>query len=448
MSRIVISGTGSGAGKTSISTAIMASLSERSTVQAYKIGPDFIDPMYHRLATGRPSRNLDGYMMGRDRIISHFTRTSAAADISVVEGVRGLYEGIDAIEETASTAQVAKFIKAPVILVMDSRSLTRSAAAMVQGFKSFDPDVEIAGVILNNVSGESHKRKLCRAITELADTEVLGVVYRDQERSIPGRHLGLVTPDSNTDMKELNENLATLVEEVDLDRIREIADSATDIVAVDETPRDSDIGKGLKAAVPFDRSFCFYYPENLERLQDMGVKVIRYRPTDGDDIPDADIHYLGGGYPELYADLLSENESFISGLKNAHDESKFIRGECGGMMTMSQCIRDMEGRSHKMAGIFPTEATMHRRRQGLSYVEAETINEEGSSLIRGHEFHYSNIIVKGKVDYAYRMLRGKGVDGSFDGLMSKNSIGTYMHRHALSDDDPMYRLVSAVVQSL
>ncbi len=424
----------------------MASLSKCSTVQPYKVGPDFIDPMYHSLATGRPSRNLDGYMMSKDTITSHFQRTSSSADISVVEGVRGLYEGIDAIEDTASTAQIAKFIKAPVVLVMDSRSLTRSAAAMVKGFKSFDPDVDIAGVILNNVSGEAHKRKLCRAITELADTEVLGVVYRDRERSIPGRHLGLVTPDSQTDLKELRENLESLLEEVDVDRIRDIADSATDLVVDYEQCNESMIGNGLVAAVPYDRSFCFYYPENLERLEELGVKVIRYSPTDGDDLPDADIHYLGGGYPELYADLLSENKAFLSGLKDAHDEGSFIRGECGGMMAMCDGISDMDGRQHDMAGIFPAEAGMNARRQGLSYVEAEII-AEGRGLTRGHEFHYSNVTVKGKVDFAYRMRRGKGIDGVYDGLMSKNSIGTYMHRHALADDDPMHKLVAAVVRS-
>lgn len=445
--RIVISGTGSGAGKTSISTAIMSSLSERSSVQSYKIGPDFIDPMYHRMATGRPSRNLDGYMMDRETIVSHFQRTSADADLAVVEGVRGLYEGLDAIEDTASTAQIAKFIRAPVILVVDSRSLTRSAAAIVKGFKYFDPAVNIAGVILNNVSGETHKRKLCRAITELADTEVLGVVYRDRERSIPGRHLGLVTPDSDTDLSELRANLESLVEEVDIDRIREIAESAPDISLSTERTDGTRIGEGLVAAVPYDRAFCFYYPENLERLEGLGVKVLRYSPTEGDDLPEADIHYLGGGYPELYAEQISRNTSFIKGLKQAHDEGAFIRGECGGMMVMCQGIRDMNGDRHRMAGIFPAEARMHPVRQGLSYVEAKDVRE-GGIRIRGHEFHYSDVSIDGMVDYAYRMMRGRGIDGNHDGLLSRNCIGTYMHRHALSVDDPVLRLVREAANAL
>lgn len=435
MDRIVISGSASGAGKTSIATGLMAALSRRETVQAYKIGPDFIDPMYHKAVTGRPSRNLDGFMMGADTIKGQFHSTSSDADLCVIEGVRGLYEGIHALEDTASTAQIAKLLDAPVVLVMDARSLTRSAAAMVMGFKIFDPDVRIAGVILNNVSGDVHKRKLRTAVEELAGTEVLGFVSRRREAPMSVRHLGLKTVHDDTD-KDWVRTLEEMLEEVDIDRLRELASTAAPLEhheCHEETVRAAE---GLVAAVPRDEAFSFYYPENLEGLEARGFKVVSYSPVGGEDLPDADLHFLGGGYPELKAEDISDNLGFIHGLRSAHEEGIPIYGECGGLMALCETITDMEGNKHKMAGILPADCAMEPVRQGLSYVEAEPTGSKGKT-VRGHEFHYSSTVLRKEVDYAYRMMRGRGIDGNHDGIMVGSAEGRYMHRHALADDDPI-----------
>ncbi len=431
MDRLLIAGTSSGSGKTSISSGIMSVLSDGGAVQPYKIGPDFIDPMYHRALTGRPSRNLDGYMMPEDAMRGHFARTSAGADIAVLEGVRGLYEGLEALSDAASTAQLAKSLRCPVVLVVNARSLTRSAAAMVNGFRSFDPDVNIAGVILNNVSGEGHRRKLTEAMAHYTDVEVLGVVRRRPEESLPQRHLGLHTLHDGDALNGLRERLRSLVEEVDIDRLKEIASEAPALEAPEEPARSGGGLEGLIAAVPDDRAFCFYYPENIEALEAAGATTVRYSPVDGDMLPEADIHYLGGGYPELYAAELAGNRDFLEGLENANEEGAAMHGECGGMMVLCQDLKDSQGRSHRMAGVFPASAEMAPQRQGPCYVEA-TARGDGRRL-RAHEFHYSRVRLHKELPYAFDLLRGSGIDGSHDGMVSGNAVGTYMHRHAVAD---------------
>ena len=433
MKGIVIAGTRSGVGKTSITTGLLARLSKKYKVQAFKAGPDFIDPMYHTLASGRRSRNLDSYMMDEDTIRNIVGYASKDADLCIIEGVRGLYEGFSADSDIGSTARIAKILGFPVILTVDVRSLNRSAAAIVNGFSDFDPEVNIKGLILNNISGKQHEDKIDDVMSRYCKQEVVGKIGRLSKSPTKERHLGLVTPNSKN--KPDLSPLEKMTENVDLDVLMNIAESSH-VDLPEEIPYVKR-NTGLCAAVAMDDSFCFYYKENLECLEASGIKVQEFAPTDGEPLPDADIYYLGGGYPELHAEKLSSNKDFMEGLKNASEEGKPILGECGGLLAMCNNLKDFHGATHKMSGIFDAEAEMTEVRHGPTYVSASStdINPLFNSKIRAHEYHYSEVYVKDEVSFGYELDRGAGITGAKDGLVYKSSLGTYMHQHALSTSD-------------
>lgn len=434
MKGFVIAGTGSGVGKTSITTGIMSLLSKHHKVQGFKVGPDFIDPMYHSVATGRPSRNLDSFMMDESRIRNLVGYASKDADLCVIEGVRGLYEGFQGDSDIGSTASVAKMLGLPVVLVVDAGSLTRSSAAIINGFRSFDPDVKIAGVILNKVSGSQHSDKLDVAMsTYCQGVKVAGKIRKDNENSLGQRHLGLDTIlDEN---RSGIESLERLADPVDLDVLMDIAETAEGDLP-DQSPyvkRDV----GAKIAVPYDDAYCFYYRENLECLEASGFQVKRFSPVNGDMLPDADAVYLGGGYPELHADDLAENRDFLEGVKNMSDEGRPILGECGGLMSMCSGMVDKEGKRHRMIGIFGCDSVFVNKRHGPTYViaDANDSNPLFKGQVRAHEYHYSEVEASKDDDYGFSLRRGAGITDSKDGLVRRNTIGTYMHQHALSTDD-------------
>lgn len=432
--RVVIAGSGSGVGKTVITTGLMSRLSKGRKVQGYKVGPDFIDPMYHTAATGRPSRNLDSYFMERGALLNLFGWSSRDADLAVVEGVRGLYDGLTSTGDTGSTAEIAKFLQAPVILVVNARSLAKSAAAHVLGFKMLDRAVNIAGVILNNVGGERHRQKAVEAVESLTGTEIVGTIERRRE-SLPERHLGLMTLDGGQDARALLRDLEDLVAEIDVERILEIAGSAPEIELDKGSPYPNYDAQGVKVAVPRDRSFCFYYPENLESLEAAGAKLVFFRPTEGERLPDCDAVYMGGGYPEVHAELLEGNSDFLEGLRQMSEQGALVYGECGGLMVMCRSI-DAFGRLNRMAGIFDARAVLTRDRQGLAYVRARGTADNfifpGLDL-RAHEFHYSRLEPIPSGPYGFSIQRGTGIGHSMDGIMVRRSMGTYMHQHALAN---------------
>ncbi len=433
MKGIVISGTGSGSGKTSIATGLMSVLSRRMRVQPYKIGPDFIDPMYHGLACGRPGRNLDTFMTSRDTVRNIVGYTSKGADLCIVEGVRGLYEGQSGTDERGSTAEIAKLLGFPVVLVVDTRSLTRSAAAIINGFKSFDRDVNIAGVILNNVSGTQHEKKLTDAIGKYCDTEVIGIVRKSRDK-LKERHLGLNTVNSGS--MEVIDRLADLVGDLDTDRIMDVCENA-EADLPDSSPYTGH-GFGLKAAVPMDDAYCFYYRENIECMEAAGISVETFSPLAGDRLPDADMYYLGGGYPELHCSRLAENRDFLEGLKNASDEGKAIFAECGGLMSLCSNIGDTDGNLHRMSGIIDGDAVMSGR-HGPTYniARATGSNPLFRGTVRGHSFHYSDIRLRREYPFGFEMERGAGVTDTHDGIVVNRTIGSYTHQHALSCQDWM-----------
>lgn len=441
MKGVVIAGTGSGVGKTSVTTGILSRLSKKYKVQAFKAGPDFIDPMYHTLASGRQSRNLDSYMMDEDTIRNLVGCASAGADICIVEGVRGLYEGFSADSDIGSTARIAKILDFPIILTVDVRSLNRSAAAIINGFCDFDPEVNIKGLILNNISGKQHEDKIDEVMKKFCEPEVIGKISRSSKSPAKRRHMGLVTP--NSDNKGDLSQFEAMTDGVDLDRLMDIAESSDCDLSWEDpyVRRDS----GLSAAVPLDDSFCFYYRENIECLEASGVEMKYFAPTKGELLPDADIYYLGGGYPELYAEELSSNIDFMEGLKNASDEGRPILGECGGMLTMCDSLKDKTGSVYQMSGIFDAEAEMTNKRHGPTYVSAvpTAMNPFFDSRIRAHEYHYSTVRLKGNSDFGYDLERGAGITGDKDGIVTGSSMGTFMHQHALSCRDWASGIISA-----
>ena len=400
MKGFVISGTGSGVGKTSITTGIMSLLSKNHKVQGFKIGPDFIDPMYHSVATCRPARNLDSFMMDDARIRNLVGFASKDADVCVIEGVRGLYEGFAGDSDLGSTAYIAKLLNLPVILVVDAGSLTRSSAAIINGFRSFDPDVKIAGVILNKVSGPQHSDKLDVSMsTYCKGIEVVGKIRKDR------------------------------------DVLMGIAES-TDSDLPSESPYiQRDISASI--AVPYDDAYCFYYRENLECLEASGFKVKRFSPVAGETLPDCDSVYLGGGYPELHADAISANKDFLEGVKNASLEEKPILGECGGLMSLCSGMVDPQGKRHDMIGIFDCDSVFVNKRHGPTYVMADATpdNPLFEGYVRAHEYHYSEVTASEDSRFGFDVKRGTGIVDRKDGLVFKKSLGTYMHQHALSSKD-------------
>ena len=434
MKGFVISGTGSGVGKTSITTGIMSALSRKYKVQGYKIGPDFIDPMYHTAATGRPSRNLDSFLMDDDTLRNLVGFSSKDSDVCVIEGVRGLYEGFSGDDDLGSTAYIAKLLGLPVVLVVDAGSLNRSVAAVINGFRSFDPKVRIAGVILNKVSGSQHSDKLDVTMsTYCSDIKVLGKIRKDSENTLGQRHLGLKTvvdPEGSG-----VEMLQRLVDPIDTDGLMDIAETC-DSVLPTESPYVKE-NTGASIAVPYDDAYCFYYRENLECLEASGFRVRRFSPVRGEGLPDADAVYLGGGYPELHAEEIASNKDFLDGLRNMASECKPVLGECGGLMTMCSNLVDGNGRSHRMSGIFGCDSVFVNRRHGPTYVKADALpgNPLFGGSVRAHEYHYSEVQASDKDAFGFDVRRGLGIVGKKDGLVYRNAMGTYMHQHALSMRD-------------
>jgi len=415
---VLIAGTHSGVGKTTVTLGLMAALKERGLkVQPFKVGPDFIDPSHHSAICGRPSLNLDTYMMGIDGVRNAFARGVKGADVAVIEGVMGLYDGLDGTD-AASTAEVARALDVPVLLVINVHGASRSAAALELGFKSFDPGVRIEGTLLNRVGSDRHLSMLKSCLK----LPVIGAIPRKQEVSLPSRHLGLEMGfESDHNLKAL----AALIEEnSDLDSVLEMRCKVPEFTDQAESPIRARIG------VAFDEAFCFYYQENFEGLRRLGADLVFFSPM-RDDLPDVDGLYLGGGYPELHIEEL-ENSSARMQIKRASEAGMPIYGECGGLIYLTQEI-DQEGIHHKMAGALPAKTIMTKRLQALGYVEAEVVGENPVASVgkraRGHEFHYSRVEIENDARFAYRLRRGKGISDGRDGLVEHSTLGSYLHAH-------------------
>ncbi len=440
----IIAGTHSGCGKTTISMGIMAALVARGLlVQPFKVGPDFIDPGHHQAITGRDSHNLDGWMMDREHNLEIFRRYAADADVAVVEGVMGLFDGFSGKDDTGSTARMAKWLGLPVVLVIDASSMARSAAAIASGFRDFDPGLDFAGVILNRVAGEAHEEILREAFDSVAGLPVLGCLKRDHAVSIPSRHLGLVTTEEMPLDAGEKEALATWVENsVDIDRLlaascRNNLSGTGQAFASLSVPRPQKVRIGMAR----DEAFCFYYRENIRLLEEAGAEIVPFSPLRDSRLPPGiNGLILGGGYPELYCEALSANRSLLHEIRDAAYEGLPVYAECGGFMFLMEEIRDMTGRVFSMAGVFPLKSRMEKRMKALGYREIITkkasILGPARTVVRGHEFHYSSFCKTGDtVSTIYEIKDRKGGSNRTEGFSVHNVLGSYVHLHWGSNSD-------------
>jgi len=446
----IIAGTSSGSGKTTLALAFLAALAARGyRLAPFKIGPDFIDPGHHALVSGATSRNLDGWMLTRDYNQKLFDRCRQKAQMAVVEGVMGLYDGFDGRSEAGSTAQMAKWLSLPVVLVVDARSMARSAAALVQGFERFDPGVRFAGVVFNRIGSARHLAYLQEALEGHVAMPCLGGIPRDLSIEIPERHLGLHTADDHPLDKEKIARLAQLIEtHVSMDRL----------LAILETPQGSGRPSVETGGNPIDRvrigvardaAFCFYYPDNLELMEDSGAEIVFFSPRTVSTLPeDLDGLYFGGGYPELYAASLAANSALKTSVRICSQANMPIYAECGGFMYLCDHLTDLNGKTYPMAGCFPFGTRMLTRRKALGYREIQLTQPSplGPAGIvgRGHEFHYSELsATDSSVASAYAVTPRSGAAPSIEGYRIRQTLGSYIHLHFGSNPDMARHFVAS-----
>lgn len=492
--RLIIAGTGSGAGKTTVTLGLMKAFAQRGlSVQGFKCGPDYIDPTYHTAVTGRASRNLDAWMTSPAYVRETFEKRAAGHDISIIEGVMGLYDGKDPLSSTGSTAEIAMVTQTPVILVVDVRSMARSAAAIVLGFQQLEPELNIAAVIVNRCGSAGHYTIVKKAIEQMCGIPVAGWLKRDEDLSIPERHLGLVPAIERGELEPLFQRAAEMMlEGTNLELLLELAASApplplqcsstagtthassNDPAITAETARNSVITQAVIAAnaadigstaytasvndtehvshptvphihgkpdtyqpviaVARDAAFNFYYPDNLELLEAAGARLHFFSPLAGEGIPmEADSIYLGGGFPEEFAAVIAENEHFLNGLREAARSRMPLFAECGGYMVLGETLTDREGKTYTMAGIIPAQVQMQKKRAALGYREASAVQDsfllKQGEVLRGHEFHYSTMTYGDEERIQYA-YETKGLRGvKQEGYAAGSIVAGYTHVH-------------------
>ncbi len=444
-------------GKTIVTVGLCAALAARGLrVQSFKKGPDYIDPSWLAEAAGRPCRNLDPFLMGRETVVSAFARGSAGADISIVEGAMGLYDGFD-LEGSGSTAMLARWLDAPILLVVNAQRITRSAAALVQGYQRFEPDTRIAGVILNNVARGRHQAIVTQAVERYCGIPVVGALPRSESLIAPDRHLGLIPRAEN---ESLSPTIAAARDAVlayfDLDQILQISNFKS--LLKDAAPTDNlkfEICH-LRFGIVRDRAFTFYYPENLEALEAVGAELVFIDSLHDPHLPTLDALYIGGGFPEVFMDELQANASLRAEVRAVIEDGLPVYAECGGLIYLSRSVTWGERRA-QMVGVFPCDIEMAGRPQGHGYVELEVTGENPlfarGTRLRGHEFHNSKLDLTGLaqaglsgLNIAYRVTRGHGLDGQCDGLAYKNVLAAYTHLHALGTPEWAPALVAKAAE--
>ena len=434
---IVIAGTSSGVGKTSLSLGIVRALCKRGLrVQPFKVGPDFLDPTYLARAAGRTCYNLDGWMTDRRYVEQLFARTCRDADIAVIEGVMGMFDGSDPADNSGSTAEIAAWLGAPVVLVVNSRGLARSIAPLVKGFAQFDPSVKLAGVIANMAGSDGHVAWMRSALESQDLPPLLGAMPRDSLPKLPSRHLGLVTADEDSLPDDVIDQLAAAcLEHLDLDAIVAAAQSTNGPTIEGPSPT-SDCS--VRIGVARDAAFHFAYPDNLEAMVAAGAELVFFSPLADSMLPEdlAGI-YLPGGYPELFAKKLSQNQSMRNSIRQFGESGSVVYGECGGLMYLGQAIQDADGKEHAMVGLAPIVTRKLDHLRTLGYVEVALQQDSlwglaGHSL-RGHEFHYSEIVSEG-FDSAgwqkvYNLHRRRRDLVEAEGFCRANTLISYVHLH-------------------
>jgi cobyrinic acid a,c-diamide synthase len=450
MNRLFISAAHKSSGKTTLCIGLAAALRARGeAVQPFKKGPDYIDPLWLGLAAGRPCYNLDPYLSAADELRAEFARRMQDATLGLVEGNKGLYDGL-ALDGSNSNAALAAMLEAPVVLVIDARGMTRGIAPLILGFQAFDPSIRIAGVILNQLGGTRHEAKLRAVIAHYTDVPVLGAVQYDEDLTIVERHLGLVPSNEAQAARARVEQIAArIAAQVDLDALLGVARSAGAMadaaraaaaaVQVNDSSDSNQLNESnnapLRLGIARDAAFGFYYPGDLEALRAAGAELVFFDALRDRQLPKVDALFIGGGFPETHMDALAANRALLAELRSAIEDGMPAYAECGGLMVLARSIT-WNGRRAEMAGALPADIVMHARPVGRGYVQ---LRETGRgpwparpagapALIRAHEFHYSSVenLAPG-LAFAYEVVRGYGIDGHHDGIATRNLVASYAH---------------------
>ena len=437
MPRLIVAGVSSGVGKTTLVSGMLAAFrSHGQQVQSFKVGPDYIDPGFHQLASGRPSHNLDTWLVAPQDLNQVFWEAAKGADIAIVEGVMGLYDG--GRDGVSSTAAIAKWLDAPVVLVVNSRSMGESAAAVVLGFRAYDPSVKLAGVILNQVGSDTHEAILRQAMAGI-NMPVFGCVRRHPAISLPERHLGL-TPTTEVGASEARiVEMRKLAEQyLDLDGLDQLAQNAPLI----QLPDDEIVGDAetkVVIAVAEDEAFSFYYPSSLAFLERLGARLVRFSPLRDAVLPECDAVLLGGGFPEMFVQQLADNKSFKASLRQRVAAGLPVYAECGGFMYLTETLQDFDGKTYPMAGIIPGHSAMQKKLQTVGYVQAtlrqKSVIGPAGTVLRGHEFHFSTFEPNECVDFPWGFGFERNRDGStyLGGYCRDNVLASYLHMNFLGN---------------
>lgn len=433
MNRVLISAAHKSSGKTTVSIGICAALAKRGhSVQPFKKGPDYIDPLWLGQASGRPCRNLDLYLSDREEIIATFVNNSS--EFNLVEGNKGLYDGL-ALDGSNSNAALAKILDLPVVLVIDARGMTRGIAPLILGYQAFDKEINIAGVILNNLGGSRHESKLREVIAHYTDVPVIGAIQHDNHLMIVERHLGLM-PSNETKESSVRINAlgAAIESQVDLDKL--IALSAMEQLKAPETTRVSAFPatQKIRIGIPQDRAFGFYYTDDFDALLAAGAEIVPFDSTQDTRLPKVDALFIGGGFPEVFAAELEANVSMRTDILRAIENGLPVYAECGGLMYLSRQI-SYKGSTHAMVGAIPGDVMMHNKPIGRGYVHLSEnqnhpwpMTNQKEKHIKAHEFHYSSLEnLPTDARFAYHVARGHGIDGKHDGYLRNNLFASYAH---------------------
>ncbi len=434
--RAVFAGSAGDSGKTLVSLSVISELASRDIrISAFKKGPDYIDAAWLGYLSGTYARNLDEYLMGPEYVFRSFVFHGVNSGFNIIEGNRGLYDGMET--GTNSTAELAKNLKAPVILIISPVKTSRTAAAHVLGCMKFDEDVNIAGVILNRIAGDRHRKVITQAIEDICGIPVLGSIPKIKKTILPDRHLGLVTPEEAKSFADQKDLFAELCRDyIDLDRIIKIAESAPELETGSITLEKESVIPKVKIGYISDSAFTFYYPENLEALENAGAELVKISSITDTALPEIDGLYIGGGFPETHADKLQDNEALRYAVKKAAESGLPIYAECGGLIFLSKTLT-WDDKSYNMSGVLPITVKMDKKPQGHGYIEASVDRENPfhpvGTKLRGHEFHYTKIIDGAdKLETVFDVTRGTGSFDKRDGILYKNVFACYTHIHTAS----------------
>lgn len=456
-SRIIVAGTSSGVGKTSISLGITRALVDRGLlVQAFKIGPDYLDPQHLTGASGRTCFNLDSWMTDGQYIRRVFQEASRDADISVIEGVMGMFDGADPTTIAGSTAEASVLLSSPVVIAVNAYGLAGSIAPMVQGFAEFHQDVTVAGVVANNCGSAGHAEILRKALAAAHLPPLIGAIPRNSLPRIPERHLGLITPEQEGFPPNLFSGLAAAISKyVDLDAVIDLAQSAPELPVDELSTAERHTAAKVRIGIARDKAFFFYYPDNLRLLEQNSAVLVPFSPLADKELPsELDALYIGGGYPEEYAGQLAGNESMLNSIRDFADSGRAVYAECGGLMYLSELLVTKSGESFTMTGILPLSTVMLPRIKALSYAEVtlshDSLLGRSGTVLRGHEFHYSELQEAGLADdgwqSAYAVSHRSGRKSS-QGFTKGNILASYIHLHFGSNPDAVSFFIEHINRS-